>query len=327
MSVRYVVSTEASGYKRSLWQGNDVAILSNEPKDGRYIKEVFFPSPLTPQPIWLWVLGHERAVPNKAIVGREWKSSLALHVCVGGTGYYNGQQIGCGDCFLVWPKHRHTIVSDANDPFEYYWLILRGKEIERFMRERGFSATAPILRCAAPDRVKELFRLGMHADYGNVDVVRYTTGLVQMILACHMHGDEQVVPPRERLHTAPVYGKQRVIEVKQLLRESNYALSVESVASTVGLTPKYLSRVFHRETGRTLKQYILNHRFLLAASLLRGGMPPTEAALTVGYTDYTAFWRGFLKVYAVTPTQYIENQAKIGEIGDDDTASIHPLDD
>ncbi len=88
--------------------------------------------------------------------------------------------------------------------------------------------------------------------------------------------------------------------------EENYArrLSLSSVASYLHVSPNYLSRLFHRETGATLTSFVhrvrLEHARLLLAS---GGRTISEIAYLVGYQNYRDFYRNFVKYENASPRQ------------------------
>lgn len=82
-------------------------------------------------------------------------------------------------------------------------------------------------------------------------------------------------------------------------------LSLESIASSVYMTPSYFSYVFKRQTGQTLIKYLTRHRLSRAAQLLRSGdMRVTDIMLSVGYSNPSYFSSLFRAEYGQTPSQY-----------------------
>ena len=72
-----------------------------------------------------------------------------------------------------------------------------------------------------------------------------------------------------------------------------YHLTVAGLANYFGYHPKYLSSLFHKETGMTLKQYLINtNRSILSI------------ALSLGFCDGHAFSYAFKHHTGMTPTQY-----------------------
>src|SRR5438046_5951125 len=79
--------------------------------------------------------------------------------------------------------------------------------------------------------------------------------------------------------------RERVDRVKELLtRDLANPPTLEMLGQEVGCSPFYLSRIFSREVGQTIPQYLRNVRMERAAELLRTGRyNVTEAATEVGY--------------------------------------------
>jgi AraC family transcriptional regulator len=83
--------------------------------------------------------------------------------------------------------------------------------------------------------------------------------------------------------------------------------SLEMLAEVVGCGPFQLSRLFSKHWGRTIPEFLRAKRMELAAGLLRAKqLSVSEIALTVGYTSFSAFTRGFVREYGKTPTAFRE---------------------
>jgi AraC-like DNA-binding protein len=97
-----------------------------------------------------------------------------------------------------------------------------------------------------------------------------------------------------------------LVEQAQNYIEENYQrrLSLSAIARPLNVSPNYLSRIFRRETGRTLTAHIhhvrLEHARLLLAA---GGRSISEIAYMVGYQNYRDFYRNFVKYERASPRQ------------------------
>ena len=86
---------------------------------------------------------------------------------------------------------------------------------------------------------------------------------------------------------------------------SDSELSVTSIASEIYLNPIYLNRVFKKETGTNLSQWIIRERMELAGTLFRTtDRTAVDIALGVGYENYPYFSTVFKKYFGCTPSQY-----------------------
>lgn len=82
-------------------------------------------------------------------------------------------------------------------------------------------------------------------------------------------------------------------------------LSVDALAARCYLSRYYFMRRFKESTGYTVHNYISQKRLSAAAEKLDCGSSVTEAALSVGFSEYSAFLRAFKKMYGTTPGEYM----------------------
>ena len=82
-------------------------------------------------------------------------------------------------------------------------------------------------------------------------------------------------------------------------------LSLESLAIRFSINKNYLSTRFHRETGRTVTDYINGIRVQRAADLLgKTALSMQEIAEQCGFADANYFTRIFKKVHGLSPNEY-----------------------
>ena len=100
--------------------------------------------------------------------------------------------------------------------------------------------------------------------------------------------------------------RERVERVKELLaRDLVNPPALEALGQEVGCSPFYLSRIFSREVGLTIPQYLRNLRMERAAELLRTGRyNVTEAATEVGYSSLSHFSKAFCETIGCCPVLY-----------------------
>ncbi len=88
-------------------------------------------------------------------------------------------------------------------------------------------------------------------------------------------------------------------------------LSVSEIAEYVGMNPEYLTKLFKKNTGYTLKEYIVNEKMESAKMLLTTtSLPVTLISSHVGYGNYSNFTRSFKQLVGCTPMEYRKNTAK-----------------
>lgn len=100
--------------------------------------------------------------------------------------------------------------------------------------------------------------------------------------------------------------RDRVERTKELLaRDLANPPTLEQLGTEVGCSPFYLSRIFSREVGLTIPQYLRNIRMERAAQLLRSGRyNVSEAAVEVGYSSLSHFSKAFCETIGCCPVLY-----------------------
>ncbi len=100
--------------------------------------------------------------------------------------------------------------------------------------------------------------------------------------------------------------RDRVERTKELLaRNLASPPTLETLGQEVGCSPFYLSRIFSREVGLTIPQFLRNLRMERAAELLRTGRyNVTEAATEVGYSSLSHFSKAFCETIGCCPVLY-----------------------
>ena len=108
----------------------------------------------------------------------------------------------------------------------------------------------------------------------------------------------------------------RVTAGKRLARQAGYFIrehseqkfSLDEIAGALYVNRNYLSRVFKRETGKTLLWYHNAVRCEKAKQLLSGSdLPVSEVGAAVGFVSSAHFSHLFKKMTGIAPSAWREN--------------------
>ena len=81
-------------------------------------------------------------------------------------------------------------------------------------------------------------------------------------------------------------------------------ISLRDVSAHVGLSREYAASLFKRETGKTVTDYMLEQKLLLAKGMILGGeLSLTAVAEKLGFENYNYFSRSFRRYFGITPIQ------------------------
>ena len=106
---------------------------------------------------------------------------------------------------------------------------------------------------------------------------------------------------RQQERTQTPVGKVKALIAQHLDTD----ISCEEIAARVFLNPIYLNRIFKKETGLSLSEYMQMQRLSLAQDLLVDtDLPVSTVAQRVGYTNFSHFSRLFRKHAGCSPVDY-----------------------
>jgi AraC-like DNA-binding protein len=216
--------------------------------------------------------------------------------------------LGPGDSFLFLPDQTMRYEADRQDPWEYLWLGIGGRRVVHHLTHCGFSPEivvnrGGVLAPAIGEKAQSLLSLlEQEGENRQADSLRMQSGLyglLELLSRAHEAGGRGSPP-------AVPYVRELVA-----LMETAYSrrLTAAGLARYAGLERTYCARLFQRETGVGMKEYLTRLRMGKALGLLREtAMTVKAVAESVGYPNEEAFSKRFKLVYAITPTSYREGR-------------------
>ena len=79
-------------------------------------------------------------------------------------------------------------------------------------------------------------------------------------------------------------------------------LSLEKLARRFFVSKYYLCRAFKSYSGISLHAYVNQKRIIYAKQLIESGITASDAAERVGFGDYSAFYRAYVRIVGHSPT-------------------------
>ncbi len=220
------------------------------------------------------------------IVRRFW----LIHYVVSGHGFFevNGRQyrISPGELFVSPPYVEIRYHEDYDDPWGYMWI--------------GFTCDkklplelADVIYC--PEAIS-IFNDMKKCKNMSTGIAAYLNARIWDLFAFLIQNES--------------YDKSNIDKALDCIH-SEYMndINVEQIAKRLNLDRSYFSTLFKKKVGISPKQYLLNYRMKMAASLLvdhEGSVSTT--AYSVGYADVFNFSKMFKKHYGVSPTEFAKKR-------------------
>lgn len=99
----------------------------------------------------------------------------------------------------------------------------------------------------------------------------------------------------------------RVREIMEYLEDHlEEDLCIDALAERFYISKFHMMRLFRRETGETVGDYLCQRRLLRARELMEAGMRATQACYRSGFRSYSSFTRSYSKHFGSTPTGRID---------------------
>lgn len=199
-----------------------------------------------------------------------------------------------GDCFVLFPQKGISWQSDALDPWEWLCLELTGRDAAAALESLGFSREHPVFTFRDPaacvDTAEELF--------ARLDAGRHRPLLLQAALFSFLTLLEDA-----RAGSGKDPAVQRACSyIRACYRQP---ITVAGIAEMLSLSRSHFSRLFRRETGETVQEYLIGCRISAARRMLReSGLPIGQVAAMAGFPSTPAFTRAFHKRVGFSPSAY-----------------------
>ena len=226
-----------------------------------------------------------------------------------------------GTLFIATPGVSHEIVSSRSSPLGiYFWAftLLRLPDRETSEPDRSVDALlealpgTPRTVSRRPDLPIERTLELMTAEIADKSP-GYTQSIhglaTKLILDCARSFTDGI--PSEPLATSGDRGTRSVVQTAVRYLRDNYArpIEVRDVAAQVHLSERHLARLFARETGKSILEYLTDLRVEAASQLLLDdAIPIKQVARSVGYPDPHYFTTLFGRRTGLTPGLFREQR-------------------
>ncbi|HIX62997.1 MAG TPA: AraC family transcriptional regulator, partial [Candidatus Mediterraneibacter colneyensis] len=206
-----------------------------------------------------------------------------------------------GDTFILFPGVELQYQADRDEPWEYCWAGFMGADAASIIRNTDFGKETPYIR---KGRVPaDEIRSGMEQIYmlkGNTyESAVAMTGKLYSLLALFMHYAERPEPEKDS-HVMYVEKAVSYIETNY-----SYPVTVEDIASYVGISRSHLFRSFQNDMNKSPKDFLTGYRIKQACHLLREtDLSVSAIAYSVGFENNLYFSKAFRKQKGVSPSEY-----------------------
>ena len=245
---------------------------------------------------------------EKCAAGHCWgagvRATYVIHYVISGEGIFycgpNKYTVHAGQIFVIFPGTVVKYQADREEPWHYAWIGFYGDEAKEILSQVGISVQNPVitlkngaaalalLRDMPTERSAELKRN-----------LTFKANLYAFMSLLMENANQNINSENVYLSTAVKYIKAHYSE----------DITVDQVASHVGIGRKYLFAIFKRTMHLSPKDYIIYYRMERAKEFLQDALLPIgSVAYSVGYRDQLTFSKIFKLKTGFSPTEYRKNQ-------------------
>ncbi len=208
-----------------------------------------------------------------------------------------------GTLILMSPfQYHHVEINPADMPYERYcahftkdYLASDGARILDALTKYNEGKAGYYPPSELSGEVASVFeRINTAADFPDRQKNSYIKLLLSELLVLL-----SVARPYEAEHITEELGA-RVIHY--LNENIDKDVSLDTLSKKFFVSKYYLCRSFKKYNGVSIHGYVNYKRIVYAKHLIDSGEPASVAAYTVGFGDYSAFYRAYVKIIGTSPT-------------------------
>lgn len=228
------------------------------------------------------------------------RNAYIIHYVVGGKGVYMNCPFDQSCGYMVAPNELESITADQDDPYETYWIRMRGSLVPKLLADCGLPAHNAV------------FQFNRTADCGNI-IHRFLfeeqskneaaeacllQATLYELLAIHLEEQASITCP------APS-DAQKVADFLEKNYQEN--ILIRDVAERFFLSPNHMYTLFKKEYGVSPQEYLLSLRVEKAKQFLHHPdekLPIKAIAASVGFENALYFTRYFHQRVGQSPSDY-----------------------
>ncbi|GAA3401502.1 AraC family transcriptional regulator [Paenibacillus hodogayensis] len=255
--------------------------------------------------VWPIRLGRNAAKPHYRI-GPRTTTYYSLHFVLEGTGTFvqdnKSYALSPNDLFCLFPNRSHEYFTSAKHPLQMAWIAFDGKKALSILERLRISPASPYSQNAIRPEVRELLDVffGLIQSRG-----RKASDLAKLSVLYNVF--EALSHPDAGLENEPGEHSGSWLQKGADYLEMHYAegITIEKVASFVGVDRAYFSRRFNAAYGTSPIKYLQSLKMKAALKMLEDTTCTlTEIALSVGYPDLFSFSKAFKKHFDRSPGEF-----------------------
>ncbi|MCX7614393.1 MAG: AraC family transcriptional regulator [Clostridiales bacterium] len=244
-----------------------------------------------------------------------------IQIYVDGTSYLivddKEYELGHGDIVLLDMFSRHELVKSKSKDYCRYcisvdldlMLSICGKNLNVRSIFSQLNPNVPV-KHFSPDEFEKYLKL--IEKYERIDCKR-ANEIFERAVLFELCGNLYLDCYDEKSERISKSGHVEVITklIKYVSENLKNDLSLERLSEVSNFSAYHLCRLFKKNTGYTINQYVIGKRVEKAKLLIDRNFPIGEIAVEVGFSNYSCFYKAFVRETGIGPAEYKAKHNKI----------------
>jgi AraC-like DNA-binding protein len=238
-----------------------------------------------------------------------------LHFVLAGKGSFQGPHgvaaLESGQIFYMAAGEAYEYRADPATPWMYLWIELRGRQVVEWMARAGLDPAKPLWKGNGfPEIMEHAKPIWQCLVQRRSDRDLLADALLHRLLVSLTVGGGVL----RRSSRSPRQGSPVPRVLDFIHQHVGHPIRIGRLAELVGLHRSQLAARFRRETGKSIRDYLLRHRMDEACRLLHEtNLTVREVADSVGYPSYVAFAIRFKAMVQMSPLHWRARQRRVTE--------------
>lgn len=217
--------------------------------------------------------------------------------------------LSAGQGFMIVPETVCSYTADSDDPWTYIYVVFSGNDAESITQNAGIDENQLIFDFELKSDFISLLH-SMHTACREQTAMGYEAiGYLTLVMSRLV---EQNILNKQEYSSAEQYIKKAKNYIKQ---HYSYNITIQELASHVGLDRTYLYRLFMENLNKSPSEYINDYRLKKAVEMMENKLLTLpDIALSTGFYDYSYFSKQFIKKYNQSPGIYRREIKIRGEV-------------
>ena len=196
-------------------------------------------------------------------------------------------RVKAGECIIIPPLSYHSVTINEGGVYRRVTALFPIDLVPEVLRPR-LRSDAAVFYSSHPVRLSDIVKRQSHELYAPLAV----SVMVEIFYDMLEVKSDTARPDKDE------FIRSTVLYIDEHLGES---ITLDELARHTSRSKSSFCHLFEEKMKISPKQYILRKKLATARKMIAEGVPPTLAAVQVGYESYSNFYRQYLKHYGTAP--------------------------